>query len=470
MWNMPHKSVFGSEVCKLPQLRTISKCLLGVALLVAITVTTIHLNATEMSKKIRIVYSGDTMGYWQSCGCHDQRAGGLARRTTAIAQLVKENPNTIIVDSGNLTDLPGKLDVMMSVLAKLKYAAIGLGSGDARLGGEFLSKAKENNLTIIDASGYKDNRLVPYIIKDVGGVKVGIISFGMPLPGSEVDEADVRKARYGAFKAAREKSDILILMDQAGVAVDDWLTRNAARLGSPDIVITGSNSRGIISERVVEKTKVLPSMYQGKGLGVIDVEITPGQAPKLEFRNVVLNEDYPEDAEVDKLVKEGIISLGAATPSQNQAVSQPNPTITYPDGFQPKPYYSPMLCKVCHAREYEDWAKTKHARALKTLDAGKNLTPDCLPCHSELYRSSRSSMAVNDTPSGVECATCHRASLPHGNERKETVQRAKVDPKLCLDCHTKDRSPAYNEKTYFPMVAHANKNVDTTASAPAKQK
>jgi hypothetical protein len=52
----------------LPQLRTISKCLLGVALLVAITVTTIHLNATEMSKKIRIVYSGDTMGYWQPCG------------------------------------------------------------------------------------------------------------------------------------------------------------------------------------------------------------------------------------------------------------------------------------------------------------------------------------------------------------------------------------------------------------------
>lgn len=358
----------------------------------------------------------------------------------------------------------------MSVLAKLKYAAIGLGAGDARLGGEFLSKAKANNLTIVDASGYKDNRLVPYVVKEIGGVKVGIISFGMPLLGETPDEADVRKARYEAFKAVRAKSDILILMDQAGVALDDWLTRNAARLGSPDIVITGSNSRGIISERVVEKTHVLPSMYQGKGLGVIDVEITPGQTPKLEFRNVVLNEDYAEDPEIDKLVKEGIISLGTAPSNQNQATSQPNPSITYPDGFQPKPYYSPMLCKVCHAREYDDWATTKHARALKTLDAGKNLTPDCLPCHSELYRSSRSSMAVNDTPAGVECATCHRASLPHGNERKETKQRARVDPKLCLECHTKDRSPKYNEKTYFPLVAHTGKNVDATASTPAKKK
>lgn len=358
----------------------------------------------------------------------------------------------------------------MSVLAKLKYAAIGLGAGDARLGGEFLSKAKANNLTVVDASGNKDNRLTPYVVKDVGGVKVGIISFGMPLVGAELDEAAVRKARYEAFKEARAKTDVLILMDQAGVAVDDWLTRNAARLGSPDIVITGSNSRGIISERVVEKTHVLPSMYQGKGLGVIDVELTPGKAPKLEFRNVVLNEDYAEDADVDKLVKEGVVALSSSTAAQAQTVSQPNPTITYPDGFQPKPYYSPMLCKVCHAREYEDWAKTRHARALKTLDEGKNLTPDCLPCHSELYRSSRSSMAVNDTPSGVECATCHRASLPHGNERKETAQRAKVDPKLCLECHNKERSPAYDEKKYFPSVVHAGKNVDTTASAPSAKK
>ncbi|NLN79737.1 MAG: hypothetical protein GX141_12580 [Armatimonadetes bacterium] len=50
------------------RLCTISKCLLGFAALVAITVATLNLNATEMSKKVRIVYSGDTMGYWQPCG------------------------------------------------------------------------------------------------------------------------------------------------------------------------------------------------------------------------------------------------------------------------------------------------------------------------------------------------------------------------------------------------------------------
>jgi hypothetical protein len=359
---------------------------------------------------------------------------------------------------------------MMSVLSKLGYAAVGLGSGDARLGGEFLSKAKENKLTVVDVSGSKDDRLIPYLIKDVGGVKVGVISFGAPLPDTSVDDEVIRKIRFEKFKEARSKSDILILLDQAGVAANDWLSRNAQRIGSPDIVITGSNTRGIIAERTVEKTLVLPSMHQGKDLGLIDVVIDPEKAPELTFKRVTLNEEYTEDKAIDDQVKEGIISL-TNRPAQSASDAAPvNTAAVHEDGFQSKPYYSPMLCKACHASEYEDWAKTRHAKAIKTLEVGKNLTPDCLPCHSELYRSSRSSMAVTNVPAGVECASCHRASLPHGNERKDSKQRAKVDPKLCLECHTKSRSPAYNEKTYFPQVTHANKNAATPVAASDSRK
>ena len=65
---------------------------------------------------------------------------------------------------------------------------------------------------------------------------------------------------------------------------------------------------------------------------------------------------------------------------------------------------------------------------------------------------------------GVECATCHMKSLPHNMDRKNSSIRVKVDPKLCLDCHTKDRSPSYNVKTYFPKVVHATVPATTTAS------
>ena len=452
----------------------ICKYMLGIAALVAITAAAFGLNATEMSKKVRIVYSGDTMGYWKPCGCGGSNEGGLGRRSTVIAHLVKENPDTIILDSGNITDLPGKLDVILSIMSKLNYSAIGLGAGDARLGGEFISKAKANKIAVVDSSGSKDTRIDPYLVKNVGGVKIGIVSFGMPLPDQETDEMELRKARYEHLKEARKKSDVLILLDQAGIATDEWLERNAQRLGTPDIVITGSNSRGLIQEHMVGKTHVLRSMYQGKELGVIDVEIAAGEAPKLTPRRVAVDEKYEIDKEIEEQVAQGILSL-SKQPSQPE--SAPVSTVApgsnaqvIEEGFQAQPYYSPMLCKVCHEAEYNDWAKSGHAKALKTLAKGKNLTADCLPCHSELYRSNRSSTVVDDKPAGVECATCHRAALPHASERKETVARTKVDPKLCLECHTKARSAAYNEKTYFPKVVHSGKKSDATASASSSSK
>lgn len=52
----------------MPRLCSIAKGLLGVALLAAITVGAIRINAGEMTKKIRVLYTDDTMGYWQPCG------------------------------------------------------------------------------------------------------------------------------------------------------------------------------------------------------------------------------------------------------------------------------------------------------------------------------------------------------------------------------------------------------------------
>ena len=43
--------------------------------------------------------------------------------------------------------------------------------------------------------------------------------------------------------------------------------------------------------------------------------------------------------------------------------------------------------------------------------------------------------------------------------------RSKVDPKICLDCHTKDRSPTYDVKTYYPRVVAATAASTATASS-----
>lgn len=373
--------------------------------------------------------------------------------------------------------MPSKLDIIMSVMSKLKYAAVGVGNADARLGGEFLSKAQANKLTVVDTSAGADKRSVPFIIQEVGGVKVGILSFGVVLPGVKANDMELRKARFEAFKEVRSKCDVLILLDQANAATADWLARNAERLGSPDIVIGGPDRQTMTTEKVVGKTHVMPSLFQAKELGVVDVEITPGQAHKVTAQRVMMDEKFAEDEQIAKQVGQGILAISGTPAVPSPLPSQANANaggnggdLGAQKGFVAKPYYSPLLCKACHQKQYEDWAQTKHARAIKTLVDGKNMTPDCLPCHSELYRNTRNSMALNNMVAGVECATCHKASLPHGLERKDMVVRSKVDPKLCVECHTKERSPTYNEKTYFPQVAHTGKAPTATAVNPTPAK
>ena len=356
--------------------------------------------------------------------------------------------------------MSAKLDVIDSVLAQLKYDAVGIGNADVHVGADFYAKAKANKLTVLDASPVADKSTVPFVIKSLGGVKVGIISFGVLPSDSQVNEYELRKARYAAYKEARDKSDILILLDQSNTVTNEWLERNGERLGAPDIVIGGVQRAGQQSEEVVGKTHIMPSMVQAKEMGVVDIEFTRGEKLNLTLARVNLDEKFAEDKEVAAKVGAAVLKIGGAAPIPSPAVnmSNINPNV--------KPYYSPLLCKACHEKQYQDWAQTKHARALKTLVDGKNTTPDCLPCHSEVFRASQRYIPVDQQNAGVECATCHMNSLPHGLERKDMAVRTKVDPKTCLECHTKEHSPTYDVKTYFPKVVHAGSTpTATTASA-----
>lgn len=354
--------------------------------------------------------------------------------------------------------MPNKLDLITSIMAQMKYDAVGVGASDSRFGDEFYKKAAANKLTVVDASPVANKSAVPYIIKNVGGVRVGIISFGVLPADTQVNEYQLRKVRFELFKEVRSKCDVLVLLDQGNVATDEWLTRNAQRLGSPDIVIGGAGRVPVYAEQTVGKAHIMPSLVQAKELGVIDVETGVGDAPKLTYTRVMLNETYAEDKDIDSRIKQGIQALGlpsalGANP-EYEAIRSNN-----------KPYYSPLLCKACHQKQYTDWALTKHAKALRTLTDAKSTTPDCLRCHSELFRQSLRYIASDSPIGGVECATCHASVLPHGMERKGIVAKSKVDPQMCLGCHTKDRSPSYDEKTYFPRVAHSGAVSTTTAAA-----
>ncbi len=434
---------------------TICRFILSIALIAAIAVCAAGIYAVESPKKIRVLYTDNTMGYWRPCGCDGKPVGGLARRATAISQYVKENPNTVIVDSGNISDSPAKLDLILSLMSDFKYDAVGLGQSDIAMGTALYEKAEKNKLAVLDISSDAHKSTVPYIVKNVDGVRVGVISFGAVATDAKISEFDLRKSRLESYKQVRSKCDVLVVLDQADIVTDDWIQRNAARFGAPDIVIPGQ-SRNTGKEVVVGSTHIMPRHFQAKQLGVVDIEYTPGMALNISMSNVALDKNFPEDQIVAAKIAEGILATYVRPRSSTDKESGDSPNS--------RPYYSTLLCKACHQKQYKDWVTTKHAIALKTLIERKSTTADCLPCHSEQYRATDTYMVTQSAHAGVECATCHSASLPHGLERKMRTVRTKVDPNVCVNCHTKDRSPDYDEKTYLSKVAHSITPSTTTAS------
>lgn len=451
-----------------------------IALGTAIIAAFLGIGAQPKAERIRIVYTNDTMGYLEPpCTCPGRKAGGMARLATLIRKVASEHPGCVIVDSGNLCDVADKLKVMIPILRDLGYDAVGVGQTDLLAASDlYFEEAARNKLTVLHADPDAPKSCLPYLIKSVNGVKVGIVSFGATVLEENRNEYLFRKSYYNAYKQARDSSDILVVLDQANLINEDWLQRNAKRLGLPDVVIAGMQRVGLAEPQVIGRTMFVPTTDRTRQLGVVDVELVSGQKAKHAWRRVenywdmrANTGDAAEDDKVRTMLWQ-FLRPGQEIPKPGETVQPeaskhttaraPQTPLQTASG---KPYYSPELCKTCHIKQYEDWAKTKHAQAILTLVKENRMQAECIECHSEQYRRTKAVTIPKDNTGGVECATCHMDALPHGLERVAVNPKTRVSAVMCLDCHTKEHSPDYDEQAYFPRVAHPGAKAPQTASA-----
>ena len=419
----------------------------------------ISINAAETPKKIRIIYTNDMMSYLEPCGCHGNKEGGLSRRSTIINGLIKENPNSIVVDSGNFSFSAEKMDVIASCMAKMHYSAVGIGEYDLKVFNSFLDAFTSKKIPIVDSYKKSSNETVTYVIRRIGDVKVGIVSFGAIKKNNMQKDFELTPQECNYYKAAREKSDVLILLNQGRVASIEWLKLNSPKLGAPDIVIGGLQMVSDSKEQIVGKTHILPTFMQAKLVGVADIEIN-SKEKKITVQKIPVSGDTAEDKAIVQMIKDYNKSNQVTiSPSGSVKISKILTLKTDKKDAPPtikvsQPYYPPTLCKNCHSEEYESWADSKHARAVITLKKSEKMMPECLNCHSEMYRRIGQVVIPSDKNAGVECETCHIDSLPHGMERADVKVKTKVDQAVCLNCHNKERSPTYNADEYMPKIMH----------------
>lgn len=153
--------------------------------------------APEKSSKITILHTNDVHSHVDPFGPNDGRnanMGGVARRASLIESIRHENPNTLLLDAGDIFQgtpyfnyYGGELEFKLMSMLKYDAATIGNHEFDNGIEGlyaqlphakfEFVSSNYDFSNTVMDTL------VKPYKIFKKGAIKIGVFGLGIELDG-----------------------------------------------------------------------------------------------------------------------------------------------------------------------------------------------------------------------------------------------------------------------------------------------
>jgi hypothetical protein len=290
---------------------------------------------------IRMLFTGNTLGYIDPCDCSRGRLGGLDRRAAAIAEYQGDDLPTVLIDLGNLFELPGRqrttelgrrqAGFLVSEMSRMGYRLQALGSQDLVMPPELMTA----HLPSLTYPPLLTNRApgaalgfdtVPSVRMELGGLIVDFFNVvdpemvpraGILLPwGTTLDEALVRSA---AGEGGRTPADLQVVIAHVPFSQVD---RIPGRFPEADVVLDGALLLPRQAQRI-ERGVVMSTSGKGQHLGVLDLRIWPraeqraGRDAVLGFQglNVDLPMEYPADPQVrarmeafrQQLIRDGLI-------------------------------------------------------------------------------------------------------------------------------------------------------------------
>jgi 5'-nucleotidase len=141
---------------------------------------------------ITILHTNDTHSQIDPLPANDRNAGmgGVARRATLVKRIRKENPNTLLVDAGDV--LQGtpyfnfyKGEVEYKAMSAIGYDAGTLGNHEFDNGVEALAAAlKFANFDVVSANydvkgTVLEGKVKRYVVRTLGGTRVGLFGLGV---------------------------------------------------------------------------------------------------------------------------------------------------------------------------------------------------------------------------------------------------------------------------------------------------
>ena len=252
-------------------------------------------------KHITILHTNDVHSHIEAFPADDAKfpnQGGVSRRYTLIEAIRKENPNTLLLDAGDIFQgtpffnfYGGELE--FKLMSKLKYDAATLGNHDFDNGIDgFYAQLPHADFSFINSNYDFSNTMIDGKVKDhqifiKDGVKIGVFGLGIELDGL-VSKNNYKETKYlNPVEIAQEmtkklkqqeKCDLVICLSHLGYhyetdKIDDL--KLAAKTKDIDLIIGGHTHTFLPKPTVttnIEDKKVLVNQtgWAGVNLGRID--------------------------------------------------------------------------------------------------------------------------------------------------------------------------------------------------------
>ena len=401
------------------------------------TVIRIWLLTTGDTRSLVILYTHNTNGILENCGCPGNPMGGVDKRLTVMQRISVANPGRVLrVDAGDMLSSMGfeeKDQFIVRAYAQMEYDAIGVGDQEFSNGPEFFDRMKEKGLPLISAtliSAATGKQLLPeYEIKTVNGIRIGITSVVSKEPFLLLPERRIRGLQFADPVSAlnnvlhriRDSCDIIVLLSHLGYTRDLGIAKEF-----PDIdVIVGAHSQVRLTEpERFGNTLIVQAGRNAEFVGELHLNYDEENSTITGARVTLhpLLKDVPGDRRVTDIVAEYL----------RLASSSFRDTCIY---SSPVPSQFAMLdntaCMNCHEEYVYKWQLTKHAMAFATLvHQGHSSDPDCAPCHTTGFCRPEGFKLRGNTPQfrNVGCVECHFVSadhIQHPEGTAEAVQRSR---------------------------------------------
>lgn len=222
---------------------------------------------------------------------------GLAKVATLIKRIRKENPNSLLIDSGDtiqgtpLESIHGRknnqpIDPMMLVMNLLNYDSMTVGNHEYNFGLKVLEKARgEAKFPWLSANTYdvgtQKTHYKPYIVKEVAGVKIGVL--GLTTPGIPNWDNPPNYAGLEFLEPVSEaRKWVAVLRDQEKVDV----VAIAMHMGLGEDLRSGEVSPG----QVPHENEAIAIAQEVPGVDVIFMGHTHREVPSLYINGVLLTQ------------------------------------------------------------------------------------------------------------------------------------------------------------------------------------